>query len=277
MEEDKSLKLILAEIKKFRSDNKAEFEKVRLETKADFEKVRLETKADFEKVRSETKSDLTIIATKIELINTAIKDTSVKMDKICKKVNSHEGRIEKLEELSKVTESFNLEYDIFTNEVTTNLAAKDKEIAGLKSQLDSIEIDRRRNNLVINGLPESQGEDKAKLAFNVRNIFKDLLGIEGNIQPYQVYRRGENRRIILRLEDPNTKSLILKNAYKLKGSKIYISHDFTIKQEAARYYLRQFIKTKGNGKAKFSSQFTIEMEGITYHYNELKKRVEVKN
>lgn len=265
MEGDKNLAMILAEIKKLRADNKIDFEKVKLEAKADSEKIRLEVKTDFN-----------AIAKKIELINTTIKESNSKMDKICKKINEHEVRIDKLEELPNIFDSMKFDNDMFFEQVTTKLTVKDNEIADLKTQLHYLEIDRRRNNIVISGITETPGEDKTKLANTVCKMFKELLGIEGKILPHQVYRRGENRRVILKLDDSNTKSTILKNSYKLKGSAVFISHDYTIKQETARYHLRQFIKNKGEGKAKFTSQFNVELEGVNYTYNDIKNLVEPK-
>lgn len=252
MEDDKNVRLILDEFKKLRTDNKAEFEKNRLEAK----------------------SEAGIISKKIESIITSIKDTNIKMDKVCKKINEHETRIGKLEDKVVDIDGLKYESNMLSEQVTNRLAEKDKEIIALKNQMDTIEVDRRRSHITISGIPEVVGEDKSKLATLVQNMLKKTLGIEENVFPYQVYRRGENRRIIYKIVDPGLKTLILKNAYKLKGSNIFISHDFTIRQETARYYLRQFIRNKGHDKAKFVSHFTVEYEGLKYSYNESKNLVQ---
>lgn len=238
--------------------------------------MRAETKVEFCKIREEAKADNLGISKKIDLINTSIKDSNVKIDKMCKKINEHQMRIESLETKIDKMESLEFEMGNMNLEIVRKFDEKDKEIQNLKNQIDSIEIDKRKNNIIVSGLPEKPGEDRNKLSKDLHNIIKELLGIDINILPHQVFRRGENRRIILKLESSQIKTNILQNAYKLKGTNIFISHDFTIRQETARYHLRNFIKLKGKDSAKFKSNFSVEYADNVYHYNDNKSRVEIK-
>lgn len=232
---------------------------------------------------NEIKNTKTELKSEITNVTKAIAKTNIKLDKLTQSVNDHENRLHKLEELAIETETYNFDVNKITTDFAIKLEEKDRIINTLLADVNQLSLDSRRNNLTISGLQEKPGEDRNILASNLKVCLSELIGFNGNIKPFQVYRRGSTpstpnapRKIVLKLPDLSIKNEILHNAYKLKGCHIYISHDFTPRQDTARFYLRKFIREKGSDKAKFITNFIVQFETKKYYYNESTERVEIK-
>ncbi|XP_065684372.1 uncharacterized protein LOC136096733 [Hydra vulgaris] len=89
----------------------------------------------------------------------------------------------------------------------------------------------RRNNLRIDGLQETPGENWEDCEKAVKDIFKTLLKIPSEVVVERAHRIGqfkENkpRTLVLNLLNYQDKNKILKAVKQLKGTGIYINEDF---------------------------------------------------
>ncbi|KAH8009195.1 hypothetical protein HPB51_012693 [Rhipicephalus microplus] len=97
---------------------------------------------------------------------------------------------------------------------------------------DNLENRLRRNNLIIYGLTETEKETPDQLLETVHELINVKLGVKcENIERWHRLGTPRNnsspRPVIIKLIDFRTKTQILGNARKLKGSKIYINEDFS--------------------------------------------------
>ncbi|XP_065674042.1 uncharacterized protein LOC136090987 [Hydra vulgaris] len=102
----------------------------------------------------------------------------------------------------------------------------------LKLKSVDAEDRNRRNNLRLDGLPESRDEkDWEKTKEKVRKLFAENLNIKREIKIERAHRVGvsnENRErtIVMKLHDYEDKKTITDNASKLKGTNIFINEDY---------------------------------------------------
>ena len=123
------------------------------------------------------------------------------------------------------------------------------------------DIDRRRNNVVIYNIPESDkqnGKDRQEddsivcqgLLENSLGITQDEARIQKVVRLGKTPSQGRNRPILLMLRDEGEKYAILRNAKNLKNErdpairKIGISPDLTKKQRAHEFELRQELRRR---------------------------------
>ena len=120
------------------------------------------------------------------------------------------------------------------------IAKKDDQILALQARLtvveergDDLEQYSRRNTVRIRGIAESANEDTdglvkdlaaRKLQVNIGDVDID--------RSHRVGRRSDEREangrdIIVRFTSHNTKSAIMRNARKLKGTRLFINEDMT--------------------------------------------------
>lgn len=116
------------------------------------------------------------------------------------------------------------------------------EIGSLALKLDDLENRSRRNNLIIYGVTEESDEDAILLEKKVKDdILKQTLGIEvktiERIHRIGNHRTSQGRPIILRLFDYSEKNKILSCCYKLKGTPLSVSEDFSKRVRDMRAHL----------------------------------------
>lgn len=241
--------------------------------------------SELRKTKSELQNSASVNAKclidKVEDLAKSVHSTNSKMNSLILQVNDHTKRINKIEDKIEEVDAIKLELDNLTDRNRAYQTDNDKLNLSLSSRIEFLEIENRKANIVIAGINETPGEDRAKLARLVNDIFNDVLGINTGFKPHQLYRRGQQkdnqpRRIVVKLYNPMLKIDLLKQGHKLAGSKIYISPDFTPAQEKSRFYLRKFLKDNGNGKGKFISNFVIDIEGSQFKFNELTDKVDQK-
>ena len=114
-----------------------------------------------------------------------------------------------------------------------------KVIDHISQKLVEIEDRSRRNNIRIDGIPESYKESWDDCEKKVQNVFTNRLGIE-NVEIERAHRvagvmkegteenndRRRPRTIVLKLLSYKDKVKIFRNANKLKDSGIYINEDY---------------------------------------------------
>lgn len=93
----------------------------------------------------------------------------------------------------------------------------------------------RRNNLVIDGIEESERESWEVTEEKVRSLIENKLKLDGRIMPIERAHRmgrpdtsgGRQRPIVVKFLNYRDRCAILENAKKLKNTKIYINEDFS--------------------------------------------------
>lgn len=127
----------------------------------------------------------------------------------------------------------------------------------LKHKIRTLEDRNRRNNLRIDGIGETEGENSEEIEDKVQRLFKNRLIITKDIDIERIHRMGpytaqddaRPRTIIFKLLNYKDKLLILKNANRLKDTNIYINEDFSDATNEIRKELRvQMKKDREDGK-----------------------------
>lgn len=159
--------------------------------------------------------DLAKLAKQLELIALDIKE--IKEGRLA----SIDAKLENLAVLdSKITNCMD------------QVSSLQKEIVALELKLDDLENRSRRSNLIFYGIEEDKNENNETLQQTINEkILKDVLQI-GPITIERIHRLGrasdkKNRPVILKLLDSRDKAKVFKNCYKLKGTDISISEDFS--------------------------------------------------
>ncbi|XP_070388030.1 uncharacterized protein [Dermacentor albipictus] len=158
----------------------------------------------------------------------------------------------KLDQLTKLEEKVDSCQEQIAN---MNILIKD-----MQEKIDDLENRSRRNNLLIYGLPEVEGETPLILESAVnKNIIVDTLELK-QVAIERIHRIGRGapnkvRPVILKLLDSRDKSSILKRGYKLKGTGLSIAEDFSKRVRDTRRKLWNSAKTNRQRNEKVSLVF----------------------
>jgi len=113
---------------------------------------------------------------------------------------------------------------------------------------EALDIERRKLNLVVSGIPQSSEKSDAKL---VHELIEDpALGITGTVFVRDVQRIGNMGRILITFDSIEHKRVVLQGAYHLRTSdipghrNIYISPDLTKKQRQIEFELRTELRLR---------------------------------
>ncbi|KAH9384416.1 hypothetical protein HPB48_026423 [Haemaphysalis longicornis] len=166
------------------------------------------------KEQTKTNKTLALLTNNLKEVESAVGDIQTRITNIEQEL----CRIEKCEQrLEKVDEAC-----INTSKLVLELVAK----------VDDLENRSRRNNILVYGVKEDQDEDSEELERKVNEeIFKKILGVEVN-SIERIHRIGlkhaeRHRPIILRFFNYVDKTKVMSSCFKLKGTKIAISEDFS--------------------------------------------------
>lgn len=155
------------------------------------------------------------------------------------------------ENLQGLDNKMNTRFD----QVITEIASVKKENVELSKKveeqgkiIESLEREIRKNNLVIKGIPEEEGEREE----DTRNKMMEMAAkigvkIDQEMQIDDIRRMGrykpkETRPILLKLTTRQKKMEILKQAKELKGTNIWIDEDYTKKVQEERKALIPHLK-----------------------------------
>lgn len=121
-----------------------------------------------------------------------------------------------------------------------------KTVDQLILKVDDLENRSRRNNLIIYGITEPQGEQLESLEEVTQKILRDTLSVH-DVKIERIHRLGKpnpskDRPVIFKLVDGRDKPGILKNCRKLKGTNYSISEDFSPRIQAIRKKLWEVTK-----------------------------------
>lgn len=121
------------------------------------------------------------------------------------------------------------------------IARLDHALAELTDKNDDLENRSRRNNLIIYGLHEAENESSASLLKIVTDLLSSKLCVpcDGIERCHRLGSRtdGKIRPVIFKVIDHREKVLILKNAPKLKGTRLFINEDFSLRVRNIRSQL----------------------------------------
>lgn len=163
--------------------------------------------------------------------------------------------------------------DIEIKKLKVDITNLEKENSTLKSQLLETGRRLRKYNIVIHGIKEEIDDNLLQV---VLEIIRNKLNIQASTEQIRdAFRLGkknnkQQRPILVELQSYFLKNEILKNCSKLKGSKIYISQDFTPYDLKVNKVLRDHMLLARNQKyaAKIKNNILI-VNGDTYTYEQL--------
>lgn len=163
-----------------------------------------------------------------------------------------------LEITQTITETVLLRVDEKIKPILQENTQLRSEVEKLNTKIKSLEVNAKKNNLLLHGIPETNEENTQQLLESVTSTIKSLDVELNNCEVGKVYRlgktQGENkiRPIVFSITSLHKKILILENKNKMmKGS--YITQDYTKEEQERR---KQFKKRKENEKRKRSPSKT---------------------
>ncbi len=141
-----------------------------------------------------------------------------------------------------------------------------KENTDLKEKLEKMEIYSRRDNLIIVGLAETEGEDTGKVA---QDFFASL--IKDPVHIVRCHRLGGKtdikspRPLIVRFLASTDRNKIWAKRFELKGRNVWMKEDFPAETEQRRQRLYPILKeAKRLGKKAQLNVDKLKIEGKTY-------------
>lgn len=219
-----------------------------------------------------------VVNGKLGTLFTELSNVNTKITAIEISVSVLDTRLVALEDKSNKIPDLEMRMGILEDKFKTVKGDINKEISYNKFKIENMDVAARRNNLIIKGFTDNENETRLTLAHDVEQLFQGKLQLSLSIKPSNVYRRGpfkkdRCRHIIVKSDTYDQKLDVLKSGSKLKGSSIYLEHDYTPTQEHARYELRTFAKSFRPTKFKYVSINQIEIGNECYKYDFEKKKV----
>lgn len=212
-----------------------------------------------------------------EKANKADKETEVHKEKI---------NTEEMEELRKMNEAMqDILKELRANtseirELKEEMKSKEKKwecerkelterIEKLEQRIEKNEKEKRRNNLVIKGKNLENSNNKEKMA----EFMKNKLEVDAEIKKVvTISKKDDWNTILVQMETWEEKLKVLKNKNKLKGSNIFIEHDYTQDERRIQGEIIKIAKAeteKGNETKIFYRKMLIN--GVPYIWDENEK------
>ena len=206
-----------------------------------------------------------------ELIDTNVKNTNERLDQLSSDIND-------LKESLEFTEQ----------DIDNKLIKGENELKDLKTDVKAIENDllnpdevsdklveledrSRRNNLRIDGIEESPDETWETCENKIKDIIKEKLDIETDVELDRCHRMGKKRgnrprTLICRFTKFKDKQCVLSNARKLKGTNIYIYGDFSQgTMELRKSLWEQVLEYRRQGKFAYLNYRSIVVKDNNRH------------
>ena len=152
-------------------------------------------------------------------------------------------------------------YKEMTNELKKMTANYTNIIDKLQLRMDLQEDYSRSNNIRIEGIQESSGENNEQLQLKIRKLLSEKMQMNDiNIDKiHRVANQHENnphpshaRSIIMRLQRSSDRNLILKNSYKLKSTGIFLNDDVSEgTMKIRKEKMHRLKEAKSNGKIAY--------------------------
>jgi hypothetical protein len=138
----------------------------------------------------------------------------------------------------------------------------------------------RKNNLIVFGLEERNGERYEDMQKIVEQLVMEKMGVHG-IQGHTDYvtrpgRSRGNRPIFVKFTTFSKKLEVLKNTRKLTGSKIRVEQDYSREVREIRRELRPYLKdARSRGHKAVTKKDKLILNGRTYSLEKLKEKTKL--
>ena len=114
------------------------------------------------------------------------------------------------------------------SKMIANISKEDTSMIDFSERLRAMEDYSKRNNIVVDGIPERNDENNEKLQASVVNLFKEKLSIDPDIEV--VYRIGRKmgdrpRSVMIKLRQYKHRQECLNSASKLRGTNVFLNED----------------------------------------------------
>uniref|UniRef100_A0A147BIZ2 Myosin light chain kinase n=1 Tax=Ixodes ricinus TaxID=34613 RepID=A0A147BIZ2_IXORI len=206
------------------------------------------------------------------------KEMAINISTLVQGQKSFEKRLEAIEASTSKIKDLSREL----NDTQGKLVHLEATVVKLESKIDDLENRSRRNNLVIYGVEESNAETEQHLMEKVvEGFFKSKMSVEvkslERIHRLGRVARGKPRPIILRFGNYNERQNVLRNAKKLKGTRIFINEDFSKNVRMIRKKLWESAKeNRERGEKVYLSYDKLKINGVTYAWElDTNQRVEL--
>lgn len=137
-----------------------------------------------------------------------------------------------------------------------------EELREIKLSVEGMDKDRRKNNVVINGL-KINTENTTTLKKEMEDFIEQKIGV--TIQVEKIHKLGE-KTCLVGMKNERDKEQVMKNKHKLKDNRdaaIYINDDMTKQEREIQRQLRNFEREerrKGRQVRKRYNRVTVEGE-----------------
>ncbi|XP_077553111.1 uncharacterized protein LOC144167823 [Haemaphysalis longicornis] len=168
-------------------------------------------------------------------------------------------------------------------EVNVKVSSLERTVQYLEHKVIDLEDRSRRNNIIVFGIPEDEKETADALANTiVEGVFKNVLGVQlSSIERMHRLERkqaNKNRPVILKLFDYREKAEVLANCFKLKGTDISVSEDFSLVTREKRKKLWESTSEIRKAGGKVTMKYDkIKIDDELFEWNDAEnKRIPVK-
>lgn len=173
-----------------------------------------------------------------------------------------QGEVGDLQQQVKRLENEKKKNEALIEKLTGDLQASDKVISELEERCNYQEDYSRRNNVRITGLQELQGETWEQTTVQVSKLLEEKLQLP-KPELERAHRVGprrhdQPRQVIARFIRYSDREAAIRNAAKLRGTRIYINEDLCpASQEVRRAKLPLLKQAKSEGKIAYFNHTTL--------------------
>lgn len=169
-----------------------------------------------------------------DFVKIIMDSVNTRMDNVSKEVQELKASLQytqkDVDEL-KVTLAKQSEHEKITE---TDMVKICESLQVMCDKQEYLEGQSRRNNIVIDGVPESTGESWADSEEKVKDIFRQKLQLQRDMEIERAHRigkpeaaRNRPRSIVVKFLNSKDKAAVMQRAKNLKGTQIFINDDYT--------------------------------------------------
>ncbi|XP_045474913.1 uncharacterized protein PF11_0207-like [Harmonia axyridis] len=203
--------------------------------------------------------------------------TSIQDDKMDKVMEMMQTMMQEMREIRVEQRNYQEEIRELRKE-SENIKGENEKLKAemklLQAKLESMDRDKRRNNIVISGLVMRDVQQDS-LESEMKNFFKKNLELDPKLK---TTKKIGVKTYIVELESEYEKFKVMKNKSKLKkceGEIIYINDDMTKVQMEIKKKLREFGKEeKKAGKTVKEGFQKLIIDNVKYRWNEERGKIE---
>lgn len=234
----------------------------------------LEDEDVFKKSRKTERSPNKNFEKKIDKLLQLMEDMSTEMKDIKKELKETRTELRETNKEIKILKKENDDIKRKYEEMKKQNEEIHKEMRIVKNNMDYIEKEMKRNNIVISGV-NIDTKDPKMLQQDMNNFMERKLGIKINIKA--AYKLA-TKVCLLELENNKDKELVMNNKQKLKNIKderIFISNDLTkLEREIQKQIKIRAEKEKKEGKTVKIKYNKLIIENKVWRWNKVEGKLE---